>query len=131
MRSEVRENVYKYIFARLFNPSDEGLFAVLCKNLSEDDQKFANDLLTAIDKGQEKYLKAIEELSIGFKLERLYNTDKCALIMGMAELDNFKSTPVPVVINETVNIVAKYSTESSTNFVNGILAEFVKEYING
>ena len=131
MRSEVRESVFKYIFARLFNPSDEGLFAVLCKSFNEDDQKFANELLSGIDNGQEKYLKIIEELSIGFKLERLYNADKCALIMGMAELENFKETPIPVVINETVNIVAKYSTESSTNFVNGILAEFVKEYING
>ena len=131
MRSEVRESVFKYIFARLFNPSDEGLFAVLCKTFSDDDKKFANDLLDAIDLGQEKYLDAIEELSIGFKLERLYNADKCALLMGMAELDKFKQTPVAVVINETVNIVAKYSTESSTNFVNGILAEFVKEYING
>ena len=131
MRSEVRESVFKYIFARLFNPSDEGLFAVLCKSFSQDDQKFASELLNAIDLGQEKYLKAIEELSIGFKLDRLYNADKCALLMGMAELENFKETPVPVVINEAVNIVAKYSTESSTNFVNGILAEFVKEYING
>ena len=131
MRSEVRESVFKYTFARLFNPSDEGLFAVLCKSFNEDDQKFANELLSGIDNGQEKYLKIIEELSIGFKLERLYNADKCALIMGMAELENFKETPIPVVINETVNIVAKYSTESSTNFVNGILAEFVKEYING
>ena len=131
MRSEVRECVFKYIFARLFNPSDEGLFAVLCKDFNEGDQKFATELLNAIDLGQEKYLGIIEELSIGFKLDRLYNADKCALIMGMAELDKFRQTPIAVVINETVNIVAKYSTESSTNFVNGILAEFVKEYING
>lgn len=131
MRSEVRESVFKYIFARLFNPSDEGLFAVLCKDFKEDDKKFADELLNAVDLGQEKYLNAIEELSIGFKLERLYNADKCALLMGMAELDKFRQTPIAVVINETVNIVAKYSTESSTNFVNGILAEFVKEYING
>ena len=131
MRSLAREAVFKYIFARLFNPSDEGLFAVLCKDFKEDDKKFADELLNAVDLGQEKYLNAIEELSIGFKLERLYNADKCALLMGMAELDKFRQTPIAVVINETVNIVAKYSTESSTNFVNGILAEFVKEYING
>ena len=131
MRTYARECVFKYLFARLFNPSDEGLFAVLCKSFNEDDQKFANELLNAIDNGQDKYLKIIEELSIGFKLERVYNADKCALIMGMAELENFKETPIPVVVNEAVNIVAKYSTESSTNFVNGVLAEFVKEYING
>jgi len=127
MRTYVRECVFKYIFARLFNPSDEGLFAVLCKDLSSEDKLFAQNLLSAVDNGQEKYLSNIEKLSIGFNLERLHRADKCALLLGMAELENFKETPIAVVINETVNIVAKYSTENSTDFVNGILAEFAKE----
>ena len=58
---------------------------------------------------------------------KLHRTDMCALMLGMAELDNFPQTPVPVVIDETVNLVAKYSTESSTDFVNGVLAEYAKE----
>ena len=127
MRTYVRECVFKYIFARLFNPSDEGLFAVLCKDLNEDDKLFANNLLRAVDNGQEKYLEAIEKLSVGFNLERLHRADKCAILIGMAELENFKETPVAVIINEAVNIVSKFSTENSTNFVNGILAEFAKE----
>ena len=127
MRTYAREYVFKYLFARLFNPSDEGLFALLCKELSVDDKKFAEDLLSAVDNGYDKYIEKIEELSIGFKLNRLHRADKCAIILGMAELDNFKETPIAVVINEMVNIVAKYSTESSTSFVNGILAEFTKE----
>ena len=127
MRTYARECVFKYLFARLFNPSDEGLFALLCKELNDDDNKFANQLLSAVDNGYDKYIAKIEELSIGFKLDRLHRADKCAILLGMAELDNFKDTPIAVVINETVNIVAKYSTESSTSFVNGILAEFSKE----
>ena len=127
MRTYARECVFKYIFARLFNPSDEGLFAVLCKDLNENDKLFADNLLKAIDDGQDRYLDSIEKLSIGFNLDRLYCADKCALLIGMAELENFKETPVAVVINEAVNIVAKFSTENSTNFVNGILAEFAKE----
>ena len=127
MRTYARECVFKYIFARLFNPSDEGLFAVLCKDLNENDKLFADNLLKAIDDGQDRYLDSIEKLSIGFNLDRLHCADKCALLIGMAELENFKETPVAVVINEAVNIVAKFSTENSTNFVNGILAEFAKE----
>ena len=127
MRTYVRECVFKYLFARLFNPSDEGLFALLCKELNEEDKKFANELLTAVDKGNDKYIEKIEQLSIGFSVNRLHRADKCAILLGMAELDNFRETPIAVVINEVVNIVAKYSTESSTSFVNGILAEFAKE----
>ena len=127
MRTYARECVFKYLFARLFNPSDEGLFALLCKELNQDDNKFANDLLLAVDNGYDKYIEKIEQLSIGFKLNRLHRADRCAILLGMAELDNFRETPIAVVINEIVNIVAKYSTESSTSFVNGILAEFAKE----
>lgn len=130
MRSYARECVFKFIFAQLFNPGDEGLFAVLCKDLNDDDKNFAQNLLDAIRKNNEKYLQKIQSLSIGFNLDRLHRADKCALIIGMAELENFKNTPVPVVINESVNLVAKYSTENSANFVNGILAEFVKEINN-
>jgi len=127
MRTYARECVFKYLFARLFNPSDEGLFALLCKELNNDDNDFATKLLSAVDNGYDNYLQKIEELSIGFKLDRLHRADKCAILLGMAELDNFRETPIAVVINEIVNIVAKYSTESSTSFVNGILAEFTKE----
>ena len=131
MRSEVRECVFKYIFARLFNPSDEGLFAVLCKDLDNDDKTFATELLTAINKNEDIYTNKIEQLSISFKLNRVYRADKCTLLIGMAELDNFPNTPVAVVIDEAVNLAGKYSTENSTNFVNGILAQFAKEVRNG
>ena len=127
MRSLARECVFKYLFSRLFNPSDEGLFTVLCKELNQNDKTFAEQLLKGAIDGEEKFLNSISNLSIGFKLNRLYNADKCALILGMAELDNFPTTPTPVVIDEAVNLVAKYSTENSTDFVNGILAEYAKE----
>ena len=55
MRSLARESVYKYIFSRLFNPGDEGLFDVLCKELNNDDKDFASKLLSAIDTNSEKY----------------------------------------------------------------------------
>lgn len=131
MRSLAREAVFKYIFSRLFNPSDEGLFTVLCKELSADDCKFASDLLKAIDEGEEKYLEQIERLSHGFKINRIHRADKCALLLGMAEMEKFPNTPIPVVINEAVNIVAKYSTDNSTDFVNGMLSSYSKEISNG
>ena len=127
MRTLAREAVFKYIYSRLFNPSDEGLFAVLIKELNNDDKDFATKLLTAIDNNQEKYLQTIERLSIGYKLNRVFNVDKCVLMLGMSEFDTFKQTDIPVIIDETVNLAGKFSTETSTDFVNGIMAEYVKE----
>lgn len=133
MRSLAREAVFKYVFSRLFNQGDEGLFDILLINdkLVKEDIEFAHALLSAVDKNKEKYLGLIGEMATGFKLSRIFNADKCAILIGMAELDEFKETPVPVVINEAVNIAAKYSTEKSADFVNGILAAYAKGKDNG
>lgn len=131
MRTSAREAVFKYMFARLFNPSDEGLFAVLCKELKEDDNKFATDLMQTVITNEESYLDKLQQLSNGYDVSRIYRVDKCALIIAMAEFDCCKNTPVAVIVDEYVNLVAKYSTENSTNFVNGILAEYAKEKTNG
>lgn len=126
MRSLAREAVFKYIYSRLFNPCDEGLFDVLCKDLNNSDKSFAKTLLDSIDNNQEKYLDEINNLANGYKINRVYNVDKCALMLGMAELDTFKETDTPIIIDETVNLVAKFSAENSTDFVNGIIAEYAK-----
>lgn len=127
MRSQARENVLKYIFSKLFNPDDEGLFAVLCKDLNEEDRKFATDLLNFIERAEQDYVDKIEQMSVGYKLERLRKVDKCILMLGMAELDNFPNTPIAIVIDEAVNLAAKYSTENSTDYINGVLAKYCKE----
>lgn len=127
MRSQARECVLRYIYSKLFNPSDEGLFAVLCKDLPNNDKDFAKQLLAAIENEEQKYLDSIEQLVIGYKLERIHAVDKCVLMLGMAELDNFIDTPIPVIVDEAVTLVAKYSTENSTDFVNGVLAEYSKK----
>ena len=131
MRTSAREAVFKYMFARLFNPSDEGLFAVLCKDLNDDDKKFASDLMQTILTNEQSYLDKLQQLSNGYDVGRIYRVDKCALVIAMAEFDCCPQTPVAVIVDEYVNLVAKYSTENSTNFVNGILAEYVKEKANG
>lgn len=129
MRSLAREVVFKYVFSRLFNPCDEGLFDILVKDdgLNDADKDFARELLGFIDQKYDEYLSIIGRLAEGYKLNRVFNADKCALLIGMAEFDNYKDTPVAVIINEAVNLSAKFSTERSTDFVNGILAKYVME----
>ena len=126
MRSVAREIVFQYIFARLFNRGDEGLFAVLAQNLSEDDKNFAKSLLDAVTENEEKFTEELKNLSENFRTERIFAADRCAIYIGMAELNCFKNTPKAVVIDEAVKLSAKFSTEKSTDFVNGILAEYAK-----
>ena len=129
MRTLARECVYKFLFSKLFNPTDEGLFSVLCKTLDEKDRKFAEELLKAATENETGILERISELSAGYKIERIHSTDRIALIIGAAELGQSSVTPVPVIINEAVGLSAKYSGETGAGFVNGILGEYAKRYI--
>lgn len=130
MRSAARECVLKYLYAQSMNDGDNsGLFDRLLRDekLSAEDQAFARALLHTVEENRETLLSEISELSIGFKLERLFEIDKCALLIGMAEIGYSEEIPFVVSVNEAVNLVAKYSTEKSTGFVNGILAEYGKK----
>ena len=128
MRSTSREIVFKYIYSKLFNPDDEGLFAVMLSGLNDEaDKEFALSLLKSVEENDGKYEEIISNISHNFRFNRLFKTDLCAMKIGMAELENFPDTPVPVAIDEAVKLAAKYSTEKSPDFVNGILAAYAKE----
>ena len=128
MRSLAREAVYKYLYSRLFNPDDEGLFDVLIKDLNEDDKSFANKIKNVVLSNEDKYNQILSDLSNGYKFDRIFLSDRCALLIGLAEFDTFKGlTDKIVIIDEAVKLSAKYSTENSPDFVNGVLAEYTKD----
>lgn len=126
MRTLAREIVFKYVFSTFFINNDKELFGVLASELNANDKEFATKLLESIEANKEEYLAEIENLANGYKINRLYGTDKCALLVGMAELNTYKETDLPIIIDEAVKLCAKYSTEKSTDFVNGILAKYAK-----
>ena len=129
MRKDAREAVYKLLFSNQFNDKFDDDFKLYiyseCK-LTYDDVNFANELLDNFIIHEEEINKTISELSKGYKLERIYSTDKCALQIAICEINYLKNIPIIVSISEAMELVRKYSTSESPNFVNGILAEFKK-----
>ena len=126
MRSLAREIVFQYVFSKLFNQGDEGLFDVLAQDLNKDDKTFAEKLLGSVTENESRFAESLKDLSENFKSERIHAADRCAIYFGMAELDFFKDVPTAVAIDEAVKLSAKFSTEKSTDYVNGILAEYAK-----
>ena len=62
---------------------------------------------------------------IGFAASALRNVLRAAI----AELLGFPDTPVPVVINESLEIARRYSAPESLNFLNGVLDAMAKELV--
>ena len=129
MRRDARDAVYKILYADLFNDNDEVFEKEMFgeSKLSKEDQKFARSLLNVINEHKSEIEEIISSYAKGYKFERLYSTDKCALYIAVAELKYFADVPNVVAIDEALSLVRKYSTDESLNYVNGILASLKKD----
>ena len=63
----------------------------------------------------------------GWTLARMPALDRAALRMGTAELITRADVPTAVVLNETVELASRFSTDDSGRFVNGLLAKIATE----
>lgn len=129
MRKDAREAVYKLLFSNQFNDKfddDFKNYIYLDCNLSKEDITFADELIDNFYKNEEEINQLIAELSKGYKLDRIFVTDKCAMQIAICEITYLKNIPIIVSISEAMELVRKYSTPESPNFVNGILAEYKK-----
>ncbi len=129
MRRDARDAVYRILYADLFNDNDEVFEKEMFgeSKLSKEDQEFARSLLNVINEHKSEIEEIISSYAKGYKFERLYSTDKCALYIAVAELKYFADVPNVVAIDEALSLVRKYSTDESLNYVNGILASLKKD----
>ena len=69
----------------------------------------------------------IQSHSANWRLSRMPAVDRNVLRTAIAELLGFPDTPVPVVINESLEIARRYSAPESLNFLNGVLDAIAKQ----
>lgn len=127
MRKDAREAVYKIVYAYNFTGEFDDDFKNQLfeeSNLSDDDKVFATRLLDTIKIHYDEITGVISDLAVNYMLERVYSTDKCALIIGLTEMKYFDDVPNIVAIDEALSLCKKYSTEKSLGFVNGIFARY-------
>ena len=130
MRSYAREVAFCKIYTYVMSGDAEPDFSQFDQSkLDEEDVKFATDLLNGVVSCKAELDTIVGDLSRSLKLSRIYRPDLAALEMALYEMRNL-DTPHPVVINEAVSIVKKYSTVKSAGFVNGILAAYARSLNN-
>lgn len=106
----------------------EGKFVdFLPKYKDKDDEKFGSDLFMFAVKGYDTYKKYIDMFvdNSHWDPERMAYMDVVIMVTAIAEIINYPAIPIPVSINEYVEIANNYSTEKSGAFINGILFSVV------
>lgn len=127
MRKYAREVVFSLTFEYLFTrqKNELGLDMFEKKKLTGDDIAYIGDTYNGIVAEFDGLQSAVASITRGYKLERIYKVDLAILIYAMYELSKGE-IPTEICVNEAVELAKKFSTDKSDGFVNGVLAEYVK-----
>ena len=122
----------EYYFAQQFN-SDcmDALKKKVYKQFglleNEDDLLFAADLVATVEEHRAELIAGIEEVCHHYRENRINPMDKTILLIAMAEIKYFDDIPPVVSVSEAAGLARKYSTETSADFVNGVLSGVINK----
>lgn len=130
-KSTIRELTFKLLYSLEIQKSHE----------EEDIELFFEDVELESDQVKEQIKEEINEiiknndnlieqisnnLKADWKLERISKVNTALLKLAIYEMIYVK-VPYKVVINEVVELAKKYGEDTSSSFINGVLATVVKE----
>jgi len=120
-RTIAREISLQALFQRdLAGDNKEELDAILAE-AAEEEREYARALVIGVTENREELDARIIEATENWKLERIATVDRAVLRLGLYEVLEMSEVPPKVVINESVELAKKFSTEKSGAFVNGVL----------
>ncbi len=132
MRNTAREAALNIIFAQQFNT--EGVEALKKKIYKQfallenaDDLSFAEALVRVVEKNQAELITGIERACHHYRADRINPMDKSILLIAMAEIYYFDDIPPVVSVSEATGLARKYSTDTSADFVNGVLSGVINK----
>ncbi len=91
----------------------------------EDDREFVRRLFMNLILNHKDYEKLIERHTRNWDVERIAFMDILIMELAIAEILANESIPTKVSFNEYIEIAKYYSTDKSSNFINGILDKII------
>ena len=126
-RSELREVIMKVIYqVNLYDSDINYDIDDLIKEQLEVENSFVNDTVKGIIKNQKNINELANKYLKDWTIDRLNKVDQAILSLGIYEL-MYTETPSVVCINEAIELSKKYSDESVTKMINGVLDKIYHE----
>lgn len=120
-RTIAREISLQALFQQDLTDSKKEDLDDLLAEAAEGERDYARALVTGVLENKQELDSRITEVTDNWKLERIAAVDRAILRLGLYELLEMSEVPPKVVINESVELAKKFSTEKSGAFVNGVL----------
>ena len=126
-RRELREQIFKILFQidfyELEDLSEQLSYQVEEDlEISEKDAAYIRHKISAVTEHLIEIDAAINAVAKGWKTVRMGKVDLTLIRLAVYEIRHDEDIATGVAINEAVELAKKYGTDTSSSFVNGILA---------
>ena len=131
-RTESREASFKLLYSIQISPDSElqeqiDLFMEAEEIDDNEAIEYINNIIKGINDHNEEIEKQISDnIKQGWTIARISKVDLTLLKLGIYEI-LYTDIPFKVVINEVVKIAKKYGDDSSSSFINGVLASIIEK----
>ena len=134
-RKVAREVAFKIVFELAFQKDEEAakLYEKMLEaseekiELTEEDNTYVNEIINGIQVNENSIDEKIKMYLKDWSFERISKIDLAILRLAVYEIIYRKDIPCKVSVNEAVELAKIFSEDSSPAFINGILAEILKE----
>jgi N utilization substance protein B len=130
-RSELRINIMTILYQINMYKKNKIDYDVddVIKEVNEVDNEFVKEIVYGVITHEKEIDELANKYLDGWKIDRLGNTDKAILEMGIYELI-YTDTPNIVCINEAVELSKSYSDDKVRKMINGVLDKILHNEIN-
>lgn len=127
-RREIREHLFRMLFRRDFHDETEmneqiDLYFDTLEQPKEEELEYLRERFHKMIEKVPDIDIVLAEASSGWKLNRLGKVDLTIMRLAIYEIKYDADIPTKVAINEAVEIAKIFGGDSSSSFVNGVLAK--------
>ena len=133
-RTTARETALKIIFELSFQDEklkklyDEYVESQETKlDINREDNEYIESVINGVEEKVSELDEKIKAHLKDWNFERISKVDLAILRLSIYEILYRDDIPYKVSINEAVELSKTFSEESSPSFINGVLAEIIKE----
>ena len=131
-RTTMRENAFKCLYeVEVQNDISEEHIKMFFENNNiedEESKEYILDIINGVSSRKDEIINIISaHLIDSWKYERVSKVNKTLLKLAIYEM-LYKKIDFKIIINEVVELAKRYSEVSAPSFINGVLANVVKNY---
>ena len=134
-RRKARDITFKYVYSTLYGESElqDTLESIITaeaeeiESLSKEEKLYFDKVSIGIKENEDSIDNLILSKLKNWTIERIFKIDLAILRLAVYEIMYFEDMPPKVAVNEAVELAKKYGNDASSNFVNGVLREILKD----